>query len=376
MADRMCAAPLVRRSEFVILTDPISHTTVRRFGTCGETADNSALASALGHEPGIQAVYNAARNAGADEGGASTFGENIAACNSFGAAVIEYSGFHNPWDWATCEDFIRRRAGIDPIVPETSKGQALVDSISGQGENAVNLQFHYPAFLGYHAGGASDFAGGKVLPEGVWAADGCNFAGGNYDANGFNAADVLQFYPMSVVQAAALVGMLALKGRDTMLQLATPPVGSYFAANADGSWHCKPTNVTLRGGMLTDFQTFVGTGNLNGLSDFGLPLTNEIPIGAASSDGIQPTIQIFERKARIYDPHRVIDNPPGETGNIYSAHLNRPEVLAALGAVLKSSIPPAPVPTPPVVSFGAATVATLTESGDVKLTVTLPFSAK
>jgi hypothetical protein len=342
MSDRVCAAPLVRRSEFAIVTDPVTHTTARQFGLCGPTSDNSALASATGTEPSINSVYGWMRaNSDCSQNGASTLSENRAACEHFGATVVDQLGFASALAWADVEAFIRKHAGVDPIVYETSKGQAQVDALSGLGENAVNLQFHFPAGLAYHAGGASDFAGGKVLPEGMFVADGCSFAGGNSGSNGFNAADVLQFYTMGVLQAAALVGLFALKGRNTMLQISQ--IAAYFAANADGSWHCKPTNTTLRGGMQAFYQNFVSpSGSLNGFSDAGLPLTNEIAVGSPAA--IQPTIQVFERGVYLYDPNRVIDNPPGASGPVYKAHLNRPEVLSALGAVLKVNIPPAPVP--------------------------------
>ena len=49
--------------------------------------------------------------------------------------------------------------------------------------------------------------------QGFWAADGCSFAGGNNNANGFNAANVLQYYTDSNLGAARPCAALALKGR-------------------------------------------------------------------------------------------------------------------------------------------------------------------
>jgi hypothetical protein len=339
MADRMCAPPRIRRSEFQIVTDPNTGVTARQFGLCGPTATASALSSTLGREVTVQDTYRWMRQHGftdangafhpwAAEGGASTLSGNLTcAARGFGASVVESSGFHNPWpDWLA---FLRRHAGMNPVVFEVSAGQALKDTISGLGENAVNLQFHFPTVLGYHVGGVSDVAGGRDLAEGFWCADGCNFAGGNSRANDFNAADKLQFYPVSVMQAAALVGAFALKGRDMALTI--DQASQFYSQNPDGTWRCTQTGKTIRGGMLDWYRAFVGTGSLNGLSDLGLPLTDEIPVGAPKAGSTaQPTIQVFERGAGFYDPDRVFDDPPGAAGSIYKAHITRPEVLAII----------------------------------------------
>ena len=83
--------------------------------------------------------------------------------------------------------------------------------------------------------------------------------------------------------------------------------------------------------MLDWYRSFVGSGNLNGFSDLGLALTDEIPVGQPKEGSMaQPVIQVFERGAGLYDPDRVVDNPPGTVGSIYKAHLDRPEVLAVI----------------------------------------------
>lgn len=374
--DRVCAPPLIRGTEFEILHDPVTNTTERRFGTCGPRALASALSSALGETVTLQSVYtwmrthkNAQGNYWCDETGASTTG-SIAACAIAFGAVVLYSAYYNPWDWNSYLALLRQHAGINPIVFETSDGQALVDSITGDGENATNLQYHFPSILTYHAGGASDYFGGRTLPEGFGTADGDNFAGGNSSANNFNATDTLQFYPVSVIEASKPVGLVVLKGRDVTLNISQ--VSGYFTANSDGSWHSKSTGKDIRGGILQFYQNFASpSGNLNGFSDLGLPLTDEIDSGTPKQGSASiPTIQVFERGALRYDPDRVADNPPGSTQSIYKAHLNAKEVLAVL-----SPPAPAPVPAPPAkVTFGTPTVESTESSGEVVITVTQPFS--
>ncbi|HUY77355.1 MAG TPA: hypothetical protein VMV29_11330, partial [Ktedonobacterales bacterium] len=99
-----------------------------------------------------------------------------------------------------------------PAVLMVHAGQALIDLMSNQGENGSGIENHFIAALGYHPGGASDYAGGKVLPAGLWCADGASYAGGNNRGNGFGAADVLQFYSFATLYAAWPVAYMAVEG--------------------------------------------------------------------------------------------------------------------------------------------------------------------
>jgi hypothetical protein len=110
-----------------------------------------------------------------------------------------YSGLHEPW--TTWSDFVQLHGvqGGKPLVLEVSLGQKLVDSISGKGENAKDLHYHFIALLAYHPDGYSQRAG-RILPTGWWCADGANLASGN----------ALQFYPESVLAAAVPCAALAI----------------------------------------------------------------------------------------------------------------------------------------------------------------------
>lgn len=54
-----------------------------------------------------------------------------------------------------------------------NKGQALVDYLSRQGQDATNLQGHFIGLCGYNSGGYSNFLGCQV-PAGFFALDGDN----------------------------------------------------------------------------------------------------------------------------------------------------------------------------------------------------------
>lgn len=64
-----------------------------------------------------------------------------------------------------------RRQGL--CVLEIAKGQALVDYLSGLGEDAVNLAYHFIGLIGYNSGGYSNWLGCQV-PEGFHAIDGAS----------------------------------------------------------------------------------------------------------------------------------------------------------------------------------------------------------
>ena len=114
-------------------------------------------------------------------------------------------------------------------------------------------------------------------------------------------------------------------------------VNGYFKANADGSWQHGAH--VLRGGILDFYRSFPW-GNLNGFSAFGLLKTSESAIGKpAAGKTAQPVFQIFERGVLVYDPDRVIDNPPGAVGPIYPWHIDKAQVLAVIA-------PPTPIPAP------------------------------
>lgn len=209
MAETLCASPLIRGTEF-ILDDQGQ----RMFGCCGQRALASTASSALGHDVSTLGIYDSMRSHGwADPGGASTIGDLLNQAKLMNIPVASFVQYNEPWtgwlDWLTTQ----LEAG-NPCVIELAYGQALVDAISGDGENAVGLRYHFIGVLGINSGGHSALTSKQLLP-GFWCADGDSFAGNNDNAHGFDAMDVLQYYSDAVLSAARPCGGLALVGRKT-----------------------------------------------------------------------------------------------------------------------------------------------------------------
>jgi len=102
-------------------------------------------------------------------------------------------------------------------------------------------------------------------------------------------------------------------GGGIMIDLSTPGVSGFFTSNAPGWWQCK-NGKQIHGEILAFYQRIGGEG-LCGLTDLGLPVSNEIALDENGN-----TKQYFERGVIFYDPGHVHDTPPG-AGRVYKAHL-------------------------------------------------------
>jgi hypothetical protein len=112
---------------------------------------------------------------------------------------VDLLPYQEPMPEMEWRGFCMRHSGREAIILEVARGQLLVDSISGQGENARNLCYHFIVMYGWHPGGHCGRMN-RELPPGWWCSDGDNFAKGN----------VLQFYPDSVLLAASPCAALAV----------------------------------------------------------------------------------------------------------------------------------------------------------------------
>ncbi len=122
-----------------------------------------------------------------DANGVSNIGGLRSAATLIGLPLADTRWYAEPWpDW---RDFFTRHLSAGRIILlEVANGQALVDSLSGKGENARNLRYHFIACAGR-------------LGNGDWLClDGDNFAAGN----------VHQVYPDSVLAAAQPCAALAI----------------------------------------------------------------------------------------------------------------------------------------------------------------------
>lgn len=99
------------------------------------------------------------------------------------------------------------------------------------------------------------------------------------------------------------------------IDINSPLVGNYFTESSPGWWLSKLTKtssgqpIVIHGEMLGFYQAN------NGLTDLGLPVSNEIPMDPKNN-----TKQYFERGVLFFDPGHTYDNPPG-AGRVYKAHL-------------------------------------------------------
>ena len=147
-------------------------------------------------------VYHRMRAASlCDANGASTLSALAldAKNNSYRVDVMSY---REPMSEDAWRSFFVAHVGAQAIVFETANGQALHDSLSGKGENAVNLHYHFVLVAGWHPGARTL----TQLPPGWWCADGDNWASG----------DVLQFYPDSVLAASRPCAAMAVYPRVKM----------------------------------------------------------------------------------------------------------------------------------------------------------------
>ena len=209
-----------RQSEFVIPTGQ----TTRVYGACGPTAWAACASAALGSlHTAEDAVATLEKHGYCDAQGISNDDHLAQAALLYGLAIAEHHSYSGDM-WSSWPNFLGWHLGScdHPTLIELARGQALHDEISGLGENASGLTYHFICLLKRHEAGPSAYAGGRVLPSGYWACDGDNYAGGNDRANGYNAADVLQFYSDTTLSAALPCAAIAF----SRVAAASAPQGS------------------------------------------------------------------------------------------------------------------------------------------------------
>lgn len=135
MSEILCAAPLYRQTEFALVPG-----VGRVFGACGLQGIAACATSILDKTFSTASVYQTARaNGWCDPSGAMTIGGVQATGQKLGLKVAAFRQYAEPWtDWEPWA--IAQITAGNPMVIEFANGQALVDYISGAGENAVNLQ--------------------------------------------------------------------------------------------------------------------------------------------------------------------------------------------------------------------------------------------
>jgi len=153
-------------------------------------------------------------------------------------------------------------------------------------------------------------------------------------------------------------GQWSIGGGGIMIDLSTPGVANYFTSNAPGWWQCK-NGKQIHGEILQTYQE-AGNSGLNGLTWWGLPKSNEIPVesypGFQYLAGQHITIQFFERAVVAFDPDHKLDNPPG-AGRVYPVHLYSGPGQDPVIATLQQELAQAQKATPTVTGVDQAKVA-------------------
>lgn len=135
-----------------------------------------------------------------------------------------------------------------PVLIELAVGQNLKDWLTGKGENATNLKYHYITLVGYNTGVVSkrpEAAGRGVLPNGFWAADGDSFDSGN----------ILQFITLASLSAAKPCVALSIARRVALPvpapapQPAPAPTPTGVTMTIPSGWHDDGTTLTAPNGV-------------------------------------------------------------------------------------------------------------------------------
>jgi hypothetical protein len=231
MAEMMVPGYKKRGSEFFHV-----NATTRIYGACGIRGLGSAACPYFNADYDVVNLYWLMFNAGlCDSEGITTIASIGAAANKIGLPIVANHSYDGGWGGGNWRAFFEQYAGVQPFVAQVGHGQSLVDFISGLGENANNLLSHFITVYGRNTGGWSPLAN-RNLPPGYWCADGDNYAGGNNRTTGFAAANVLQYYPDDVMQAAWPTAALVVAGQKVATHMA-------WVKQADGSGKDDKGNV-------------------------------------------------------------------------------------------------------------------------------------
>lgn len=195
---------------------------------CGPNALAAAASRSLQRYVGTLTVFDTMRAHGYGQpSGASTISDLYHGAQLLKLPIAAYQPYTaGAWNW---QAFIDKHVANGPVVIEVARGQALRDAITGKGENAVNLAYHFIAILGKDAQG-------RYL-----VADGDNYAVGN----------VLQTYTVATLQAAAPCAALAV-GMVARIAPKPAPQAAWVAVRGpDGSewWQQTATGKKVGGGL-------------------------------------------------------------------------------------------------------------------------------
>lgn len=162
-------------------------------GSCGPNA--LAMALSWSHQSYLSTVsvyrYMRSRTL-CDVGGASTINELDQAAQALGT-VSAFQPYGEPWVPSAMLNWIDTQLDAgNAVVLNVANGQALVDTLSGKGENARDLHYHFIALIGRNA-------------QGYFALDGDNLS-----APWRVSTTVHQFYPTALITLAKPCGAIGI----------------------------------------------------------------------------------------------------------------------------------------------------------------------
>lgn len=217
---------------------------VTLFGTCGPNALAMAESWAAQSYVNTMAVFARMAPAGrCDSIGRATINSlrDQAVADGFRVELVGYNGAGI--DEATWRHFLATHAGNSVVIVETLNGQALRDLISGQGEDATNLQRHFFGIYGLNDGSGPSALFKRSVPPGYIVSDGCNGLM-NPVVNGVRqrviGSDKHQqlYYPYALVRASRPAALLAIYPKSASQPPApTPQPTSQPTALEISQWH-------------------------------------------------------------------------------------------------------------------------------------------
>jgi len=210
VAEVLCGGAIWSESEF--LPNEIY------FAKCGENMQAMLQSWATQKYRSTMDVYTAARSANrCDLDGASTMSQQVAQAKADGFKVdslaTDVNMDENEW-----RAFLFNHLPNEAVGLEIANGQALKDELTGLGEDATHLKFHFIAVFGHHDGGVSPCAG-KRLPAGWWVADGDSYVNNTKTSAGWNrhiGGKTLCFYSEETLRAAKPCAAIAMYPKSTV----------------------------------------------------------------------------------------------------------------------------------------------------------------
>lgn len=293
----VCGGEKTSESEFQLLPSGTELT-----AACGPNGLSAAArwADQSLTTPSTVAVYQQMRTLGkGGVNGASTVPDLVATAQVLNYKIVP----RNPGE--NVPAFLTRMAGKSACVLEVARGQNLRDKLTGYGEDATGLLYHYITVWGWYSGGTdSAYAPGVSLPAGYWCSDGDNDSQNLRNGTRYHwpLNQRMVYYPADVLATAlpydafAVLPRVAIPGNGgNGMQIPT-------GWKDDGTTLTAPNGVVVVGGMRAFVLNYAGGWDAN-----EQPLAHEqnvVSVDAANAATGSGVSQLFRHK------HLVLPDAP------------------------------------------------------------------